>query len=197
MSRGKRESSREDLPLPTPTSPRELDDRILSYARRNAPERRAFFPGWAAGLATVSVVLLTVIIVEPQRQQPAAPELSPAAGQSAPEPATAKRNTVTAPSPERRQSAARDLENATEAEAGVSARTLADAPRAAALVPEESAAESPPDSLAENLARCAELLEAGEEARAREQYQRLRSDCRECDLPQTLEQALEQYPPAH
>jgi hypothetical protein len=195
MSRGKRESGREQLPLPTPTSPQGLDDRILSYARRNAPERRAFFPGWAAGLATVSVLLVAVIIMAPQPQQPAAPEPSPAAGQSAVTPAAAKRNSMKAPGPERRKSTAHDLEYAGEAEAGVSARAMADTPLAAALVREESATESPKESLAENLARCAELLEAGDEARAREYYQRMRTDCPKCDLPPTLEQALDRYPP--
>ena len=196
MTRGKRGSGQEHLPLPTPTSPRELDDRILSYARRNAPERRAFFPGWAAGLATVSVLLVAVMIVAPQPQQPATPKPSPAAEQSAPAPAAAKSNSVTAQGPERRKSTARDLEYAGEAEAGVSARAMADTAPAAALVREKSATESAKESLAENLARCAELLEAGDEAGAREYYQRMRTDCPKCDLPPTLEQALDRYPPA-
>lgn len=195
MSQGKRTRSRDELPLPAPKSPDALDDKILSYARRMAPGRRSVAPRWAAGLATVGVVLLAVFIAEPQRPQPAAPDGIPEL-QSAPAAPAAKKPMAAAPRAKKLVSAERDAEFAAETNAGAATARLEDAPGAVAPVPEERATQEALDELAEDLAHCAALLAAGEESRAREAYQRLRSGCPECDLPQTLEQALDLYPPA-
>ena len=56
------------LPLPSPRSPLELDERILSAARERAPtpepQRQ---PWWIGGVATAAVLLVAVMITVPEQ----------------------------------------------------------------------------------------------------------------------------------
>ena len=51
------------LDLPSPRSPRDLDEKILRYAREHAPapERRGR-PAWVAGLATASIAGIALLL---------------------------------------------------------------------------------------------------------------------------------------
>ena len=46
----------------------------------------------------------------------------------------------------------------------------------------------------QQLERYRALLQTGEQDRARTEYRQLRLDCPDCELPETLEQALSLYP---
>ena len=52
------------LDLPSPRSPRELDEKILRYAREQAPEpERRGLPVWVTGLATASIAGVALLLV--------------------------------------------------------------------------------------------------------------------------------------
>jgi hypothetical protein len=184
------------LPLPSPRSPRELDEKILAHARARAPQRKpALSMGMLGGLATACMIVVAVFITVPQ-QSPQAP--------------------VTEPSPARSQadmavsSAIGKVEEVKEMPAAPSARMKM--ARSAGAVRLDMEAQKPlpemalsadsavmadeaiafaDDPLKEELSRLAALLEDGNIEQAREAYQKLRGDCPACNLPETLEQALQ------
>lgn len=71
MSAHKQSEKDTGLPLPSPRSPAQLDDKILAYARDHAPSKRfPLQPAWVAGLATTGVVVLALFITLPQQPAP-------------------------------------------------------------------------------------------------------------------------------
>jgi hypothetical protein len=59
--------SRQELDLPSPGSPTQLDTRVLKYAREQAPAIRSYLPpAWLSGAAAASVVVVAVLLVYPQ-----------------------------------------------------------------------------------------------------------------------------------
>ena len=199
MSKPGRETDEGQLPLPSPRSPRELDERILAHARENAPDRNRHTAGWLGGLATTAALVLAVYLTNladqgPLAPQPAAPELA------APELAA----------PEEEKVGAAEMAAATlETRAKLKASADSDAPSPARAerqaLPAAPVTEARFDSagiaadqavtapdLQASLARLQDLLAEGEPDLARREYAALRDACGECDLPDTLEEALEQ-----
>ena len=68
MKDNEHSATHETLPLPTPTSPRVLDDKILAYARQHTPTKASYWqPRWATGLAAASITAMAVFIGLPQQ----------------------------------------------------------------------------------------------------------------------------------
>jgi hypothetical protein len=64
------------LDLPSPGSPRELDEKILRYAREQAPEpERSSLPFWVKGLATASIAGVALLLVQSQWPGSSSPEV--------------------------------------------------------------------------------------------------------------------------
>lgn len=217
------------LPLPEPRSPRELDQTILDYARDHAPQKRpGGLPAWGAGLATVAIVGIAVLISEPQRPAPnlemAAPALEEslyaemadtaapamASPQKAADPDSSSAEPKRSPMQSSRLKAVADDEQRLQQQ--YSRRELAVDSVAAGIVPgapdqdaaqevvsetemaSEALAEPHPASVHRQLHECARLLQQGEEVQAREAFRKLREACSQCGLPETLEQAIEEWP---
>lgn len=201
------------LDLPAPASPRELDQRILGYARERASQRAWHWQsGWTAGLATASVVAVAVLISMPQEPPTSSsPALEPRlesparSAQPVAESAAAERGSAAAESPPAPQSSAKMAlqRRAPAAAAGASlpadGADLASAATSLDTMEEESPAAEPHGDVAmkESIAGPAARLEEiaaqfrdGDEQAAREAYHLLRRECPSCDLPETLEQAL-------
>ena len=226
MSERRQSPGKGKLPLPSPRSPQQLDDKILAYARDNAPEKKSFLPPrWVAGLATASVVVLALFITEPQQQTPQFKELTPTLKENLPSDAAravkAKKKPA-APSTRMKmslstgQAAAIDkyemradepLPEQEIAAGAMAAAVEADKDRAssAAAPLEPSATDSElitftSEELSDKLQLYADMVEQGEGVQARAAYQQLRQACPDCDLPDTLAQALvilpESEPPA-
>ena len=89
MSERRQSPGKGKLPLPSPRSPRQLDDKILAYAQDNAPEKKSFIqPRWVAGLATAGVVVVALFITEPQQTTPTFREFTPSLEENLPAGAT-------------------------------------------------------------------------------------------------------------
>lgn len=211
------ESGRTDdgLPLPSPRPDRALDDRILDYARDHAPRPPAPAPGrWVAGLATAGIVAVALLIALPRQpaKQAVEQEASPGVAASpAPGLPAAARLAESDRLPVAKMQASPTKETAAEPgrEAGASGRLqgapaadsdLAGAAREAAEESVAAAAPAAPPAeqvtaraLAQDLQHCADLLRSGHDREARAAYQSLRDACAHCELPDTLEQALERY----
>ncbi len=204
------------LPLPSPRSPQQLDDKILAYARGNAPERKFFRqPRWIAGLATASIVALALFITKPQRLEPdfrtPAPSLQENLPLDADRAEKAKRE-LAAPAATMKMSrstgqAARmdkykNLADESLPEQEIAADAMAEAVEAdeerihGATQPLEltlSAAELKKftsEELHDKLQLYADMVKKGDEERARAAYQQLRKSCPDCALPDTLAQAF-------
>ena len=214
MNERKQSSGDGKLPLPSPRSPGELDDKILTYARHQAPAKiSSFRPRWAAGLATASVVAMALFIADPQLQAPGfrdapatleertAPDKIPN-GTAAHKPAAERMKmsrSAMAPAVVDKFELLSD-EAQTEQEVASDAMLLP-APAGAGMsnnaphpLTANTAGTQPKDIDTEDLVlqlrRCADLLLQGEEQQARAAYQQLRQGCPDCALPDTLEQAI-------
>ena len=199
------------LPLPSPRSPDDLDQRILAYARDNTPRSRPLLrPTWMAGAATACVLVVALLVGGPQRQVPMESEARKSESVSeVPSPAAA-------PAPQRVDSAApeaaapavsaraarkiasdRDAMNDSEFSRAAADAGLQDMP----TTQEESAYKSSgpqpamePPWLAARIHEIARQLEDGDLQAAQEAYHALQQQCPECQLPETLEEALAAYP---
>ena len=198
MSKYRQKTAEDQLPLPSPRSPRDLDEKILAHARINTPQKRATLSlGWISSMATAAVLVVAVYLTtmtdttrEPALPAPAMLEEERAvAGAAAPASlqARAKRRTEI--------SAYQDLIDAAPLEKE-ELRMSATAEMAYAnAAAHKAVADSP---AAENLQSMLEHLQAlidrGETDQARQQYQEFRNACSECRLPETLAQALDTLP---
>ncbi|RLQ22023.1 hypothetical protein DWB85_08770 [Seongchinamella sediminis] len=182
------------MPLPSPRSPRELDERILARARAAAPQQHRRGPlAWAGGLATAAVLVVAVYLLrlsdtatltpapasDPVQEEeaagaPATAEIAPAANQADPQ-------------QKLKMSAARPAADfAAQAPAAERAEAAAAAPAAGD--------ETPGPDINAELLRLQALEAAGKREQALREYAELRRRCADCALPQTLEQALAQLP---
>jgi hypothetical protein len=216
MSERRQSPGNGKLPLPSPRSPRQLDDKILAYARHNAPEKKSFIqPRWVAGLATASVVILALFITEPQQPTPTFRELTPSLEENLPADAASAekaKNKPAAPAARLKMSRSAgqaapidkyelladepmaDQETATDAMANT---VEADQDMAySAIQPLEQAATDRElqiftnEELRDKLQLYASMVEKGDGEQARAAYQQLRQACPDCALPDTLSQAI-------
>lgn len=207
------------LPLPSPRSPRKLDEKILAHARANAPQKRASLSkGWTGGMATAAVLVVTVYLTAvtetnspPERPAPAMlEEQGITAGASAPaaKQARAKRKLEIGAAYDSLKAAPRedaaDLHDADSLEGAYSVKGANSFEKeelqmesAAAMAsirapePKASAAKSATRNLQGTLAHLLELVDQGKTEQARREYEELLNACGECSLPDTLEQAME------
>jgi hypothetical protein len=209
-----------ELPLPSPRSPRQLDEKILAYARDNAPEKKLFLPPrWVAGLATAGVVVLALFITEPQQPTPTFREFTPSLEENLPADAASAekaKNKPAAPAARLKMSRSAgqaapidkyefadepmsDQETATDAMANTveADHVEADQDMAhSAIQPLEQTATDRElqiftnEELRDKLQLYANMVEKGEGERARAAYQQLRQACPDCALPDTLSQAI-------
>jgi hypothetical protein len=207
------------LPLPSPRSPRQLDDKILAYARDNAPEKKSFIqPRWVAGLATAGVVVLALFITEPQQQTPGFSAPAPALEEKEENlPTRAARTDAVKEKPKALSALAKMSRSAGQAAPIDKYEMLADEP----LLEQEFAADAmtaeadedisnsavqaleltaadielkkiSQEELRDKLQLYANMVEQGEEEQAHAAYQQLRQACPDCALPDTLSQAITQ-----
>lgn len=213
MSEHKHGHRTEHMPLPAPRSTQELDEKILAYARDNAPRQRRHRPArWVAGLATAGIVAVAVLIALPQRPTPQLARQVEERGSIAEYQVITPVTSMKMSGPEPREEISA-LEEYADEPAPAAARALPATPMAdsdAASLNAASAASElavagtaakaasnmDKEQLHEQLELCAELLETGREAQARASYQALREQCPACELPESLEEAVEQELPA-
>jgi hypothetical protein len=212
MSDRKQRLQERKLPLPSPRSPRDLDDRILNHAREHAPPTRLFVqPRWLAGLATASVLLIAVFITEPEQSTPEFRAITPT-DEDVATPSLSSEATM-ADKPAARMKMSSDIASPTrhinkyeilaEQEQNIqesSAHTPTETATTDDMVHLNKTAGAARDSannvtyndteIRSQLRRYADLLQQGQATQARAAYQQLRSACPTCDLPATLEQAI-------
>ncbi|MFT4520860.1 MAG: hypothetical protein ACI9JM_003268 [Halioglobus sp.] len=253
--------------LPKPPSPAALDDKILAYARQQAPQKQPLWrSGWVSGIATAGVVAIAVLIADPSQQTPSFKDVAqeqelPSYGYtslsglreerlSAPSPEESRKRSALVMKPQLKakpKSVVRKIAAITrqpsmpatamiaEDMAGDSAESASLAYTEADSVPSEAerVAESterpvattrtltarqqtrqltvvdtsvlheekgtamPPikvgdTAFVEQLAACERLLESGKSDEASTLYQQLQKSCADCQLPQSLEEAIAQ-----
>jgi hypothetical protein len=213
MSDRKQRLQERKLPLPSPRSPRDLDDRILNHAREHAPPTRLFVqPRWLAGLATVSVLLIAVFITEPEQSTPEFQAITPS-DEDAATPSLSSETTM-ADKPAARMKMSSDIASPTrniqkyelrkgqeqliqeisadaQTEAAEEADMARDDKTAGIALGSANSVTYSDTKIRNQLRRYADLLQQGQATQARAAYQQLRSECPTCDLPTTLEQAIE------
>lgn len=221
MKQRKPSGGNDTLPLPSPGSPQVLDDKVLAYARSQAPAKTSLLrPRWVGGMAAASVLAIAVFITQPQpettrfRSAPPATELSAPGGSAADAPNSSQ---MAAPAVRHKMLRTSDQftlgnKDGASAEAPMAEQALSDEVlttnpaadrnhvREDIKELELEAAQTTPvdaDSVAfvDSLHHCAALLQRGEEDAARSAYRELREACVDCDLPETLEQAINSLPP--
>lgn len=198
--------------LPRRRSPKSLDDKILAYARQQAPKRTLGINPWMRGLALASVAVVTILVVLPQQPVPLSDPNRPSPSPSVEDkarielkkerlaaipksmPPTADAIRLSKSSSE--SSFASKTEMAKRAEhreslAGQSSTQHRIASAQALIAAPESASE--PIQIKQELERIRTLLEQGKQEQAHEAWQSLKRHCTNCDLPDTLEAALKAY----
>ena len=168
------------LPLPSPHSPSGLDEKILAYAKQQLPEKETYRPPlWLSGLATASVVAIAVIIAIPEQPRVSVPAVQPATA-----------------SPHTAVNESADMEIAVQRRARKQSASLA-ASAAPYGEDEMAAADAAPilDStiVHQQLREMAALVNRGDPEQAALDYQKLKELCPHCDLPVTVEEAIEKY----
>jgi hypothetical protein len=172
------------LPLPSPRSPKGLDEKIMAYAKQKQPEKKTYRPPlWLSGLATASIVLVTVMITLPTQQRVGSTDTEsaqPAAGRA--------KATLSSPkSIDHRKPSVDRYEMAPQAASARSALPE--------LAADEAAEDLDADWVHHRLEQLAEQLKNEDSSLARRNYEALKHQCTECGLPATLEAALEKYLP--
>lgn len=212
MSRRDRRDSAEGLELPAPRSPRDLDEKILRYARAQAPARQhRRQPGWLAGLAFASLAGVALLLVFPHRpgeieQLPLAPRepASPSPGSPPAAAADAADAALGGSAAGRGPNLSLQRLPAAGAPAATSAAKLERA-RGAAVADGVREAETPEpasdeagladETIKRELRTIAALLAAGEQGEAQSAYAQLRASCGHCELPDSLAEALARWLP--
>jgi len=194
MNKHRQETENGQLPLPSPRSPRELDQRILAHARANAPQKRPMVTaGWLGGIATTAVLVVAIYLTNTtETNQELAPtvlkevkEESAAAGAAAPIASSARAKLKTSADFDAREIAPAEQEELQMAPAAEA--TLDSASSFHAMKRADDAAPN----LQGTLRHLQDLVLRGEQEQAQREYQELRNACSECGLPDTLEEALE------
>lgn len=191
--------NRDKLPLPSPRSPQELDQRIMAHARASAPTANRAGPlVWGGGLATAAILVVAVYLTNlTATNDPAAPAQAPAVKE-----ALILHDEAVSPAPEEvrpransgaEESYALDHADTDAVQAPIAAAKTRTAPATVmAARPIKAEADGPAmgPAISTRLARIRAVLQQGKEEQARLEYAELRDSC-DCGLPQSLEQALE------
>lgn len=200
MSQEWKNRRRNGLPLPSPRSPRELDEKILAHARAKTPAKsRSPRIAWAGGVATASVLVVAVYLgnmagpgqdlIMPNGQA-VMEEESFTDTEALPLPKASRKlsaeMSTVEPAALPARSAAVHSATTEEREKGMTAtkRESMDFSR------EQSMATTTEQDTLEALQQLRDLFERGEVQQARTAYAKLKVSCEQCDLPETLEQAL-------
>jgi len=203
MTRDEHDLLQDELPLPSPRSPGELDDKILSYSRSMAPTQQPWLQRhWAAGLATAGVLVLALFITVPKQPVPGVGPLPDRALEETSFSSAAKRSKA-APAAVRELRMLQERDEAAVAEDAaeplpakspiLQAEMMASDTMPAARAKQAAAGLALPAEREGILHRCIELMQAGDTEQARALYGELRTQCPECALPDTLEQAISQF----
>ena len=182
------------IPLPSPRSPAELDKKILAYAQQRLPEKKHYRPPlWLSGLATASVVVVAVLIAMPNQ----APSIMP--GEEPPAVSTSMAKTKTSAADQNsfleRSAASADM----KLMASPAARKKSYDAAAGAMYEEqeiavtETTSSLDSDGIKEQLQPLAAMLKNGDSEKAMQDYREIIKLCPDCDLPPTLEEAIEKY----
>ena len=184
------------MPLPTPLSPQELDEKILAHARRAAPRKASSLAlGWAGGMAATAVLLVAVYLASlpgPDTASVPAPETfhqeeqptrSPVMGIMGGLGNAKRKSTVSADY----DALLRQLDGSQLAPANATTAQ-------GAMDSSERARAVQTIDVSDTLDQLRSLVEAGRIEQARRQYEVIRLACGECRLPDTLEQALDAQP---
>lgn len=168
--------------LPFPLSPTELDDKILAYAQRKVPARRAYRPPlWLSGLATASIIGVAVLLAIPEQSEILAPTALPELAA----PAKAKTRRILQTQREEAMTVSADALSAFPATENVmDSATTSDEMLAVQLTSED---------LRQQLEQLSALVSNGKTEQAETAYDELKRRCKDCALPATLEQALADY----
>ena len=189
MSKHRQDTEDGQLPLPTPHSPRELDERILARARAKAPQKQPMHTArWLGGMATTAMLVVAIYLTN-----------TTGTNQGLPQPAPAVLKEERAAAPMASQARARLKASAdfdAPEPAPVEDKELQMAPMAEATfdsagVQAMKRADDTAPNLQGSLQHLQELLISGDDERAHREYEELRNACAECGLPDTLEEALE------
>ncbi len=189
----------EQLPLPKPRSPAELDRKILAYASAQAPRRRRVLQPWfTGGLATAALLVVAVLIIpteQPGRESSPAGlaterlEADARSASPASEPAAGAAPTL----PDRDYRARSESARMISADQALEKqRPQREELRAGAAAP---GATTDRERVLQALPGLARLMEQGEAGRAQQAWDELLSRCPDCDLPRQLTEALAQFPP--
>jgi hypothetical protein len=195
MSENNRQHNGDRLPLPSPRPSTGLDQKILAYARDRAPEPvRRWPPAWTAGLATIAVVAVAILIaLPPQPEQELARKADQGrAAPSAPAPVSARRY-LEQQAQGLQMEAPGELSSMADSAGAPLKSRLAEAPESAPAAAAGPVRPGDEASLAAHLATIAALLQSGDAAAAGEAYSALRDRCPDCELPDSLQQALEEH----
>ncbi len=176
------------LPLPSPRSPAELDERIINAARERAPRPRPRRqPWWMAGAATACVLVVAVMLVRPQQPAPQS-ESDVSSAPMASKMRAAKNvnddsNTVTIQKLELRHYSEEESQSIMEVELSDQSPS-----HAAGAAKERSNAE-----LSKRLSVLADLIKDGNEDTAIAAYEQLKQEFTDSNLPETLKEALAEH----
>jgi hypothetical protein len=200
------------LPLPSPRSSDELDERILRAAREQAPiSRPQRQPWWLAGAATASVLVIAVTMTWT--------ELAPFNASEENAAASAAKASIQVNKLKRESSEMAEMDASMEMsdqaaakpaaarmglssdamnEEMISEKALAPTVRAPEVRESAQAAAelqrpTSPPTLIEQLQMLSELVRQGEEEKAQIDYEALKKACPDCDLPEKLDQAIAKY----
>jgi hypothetical protein len=202
------------LDLPSPASPSHLDEKILRYARKRAPERRSYLqPVWLKSMAAVSVVVVAVLLVYPQQlDQVTRPieieEIVVSESELLDDAPASAAAAILAPD----RSADFDVNRATARKSMQAMESSSEQRMRATVSPQHeakkevdsdmllagTAAPLPPmdeQTIRDMLADIEELLNAGKTEQAEKNWLALQNRCTGCALPETLEEAIELYLP--
>lgn len=195
MSKHQQQTGEGQMPLPSPRSPKALDEKILAHARAHTPPKRSsIHMGWTGGLATAAVLVMAVYLTtttetikEPVLSSPQAVKEERAA--------TAAATTVSSEAAAKRKATAQaDFDSADELvseQEELQMAPVAEMAAGAATLRSSKTLDWAAPNIQETLDQLQALLEGGELESASQGYAELRSACGECGLPDTLEQALE------
>lgn len=197
--------------LPRHSSPKALDDKIMAYARKQAPKRMSGISTWMRGLALASVAAITVLVV--LSQQPThSPEpivtaetrleerkdLSALSKESlaAIQPASPAMEMAPASKASgadnglKRQALARKqtLDNTDQTQPKRFSSALA----TRVAIPEKMRANESINMQLE-IEKIQALIDQGKDAQAEQAWKALKARCRQCLLPETLPEALKQF----
>ena len=167
------------LPLPSPRSSSELDKKILAYAKQQLPEKKPYRPPlWLSGMATASVIAIAILIAIPDQ-----PPALPAPPRSAATKEPVKKVEMLMQQSARKQSAPLAASAALYAEQEMAASDSMQMPISILDTV----------TIQQQLQEMDSLVKRGDSKQAALEYQEMKKHCPRCDLPATLEQAIEKY----